>query len=149
MASWTSSIFSSLSLLASSAKGSGGDVYSWLQPLVNILSSMLSRYWIENHSWSFSGMFIFWTLQTACFALYSTTGNTHAAHTVIAMICTSTLCPSLVMTLIFCCTIESLVLRFLWVHFGILFFLSTHTDIKFADDVRIFKWSVKLYNLIP
>jgi len=32
------------------------------------------------------GMFIFWTLQTACFALYSTTGNTRAAHTVIAMI---------------------------------------------------------------
>ena len=36
----------------------------------------------------FSGMLVFWTLQTACFALYSTTGNTKAAHTVIAMICT-------------------------------------------------------------
>jgi len=32
------------------------------------------------------GMFVCWTLQTACFALYSTTGNTKAAHTVIAMI---------------------------------------------------------------
>lgn len=34
-------------------------------------------------------MFVFWTLQTACFGVYSETGNTHAAHTVIAMICMS------------------------------------------------------------
>lgn len=34
------------------------------------------------------GMFIFWVLQTACFGLYSTTGNLAAAHTFIAMICT-------------------------------------------------------------
>jgi len=32
------------------------------------------------------GMFVFWTLQTACFGLYSTTGNTYAAHAVIGMI---------------------------------------------------------------
>ena len=38
MASWISSILLSLSLPASYAKGSGGGVYSWLQPLVNILS---------------------------------------------------------------------------------------------------------------
>jgi len=31
-------------------------------------------------------MFVFWTLQTASFGLYSQTGNTAAAHTVIAMI---------------------------------------------------------------
>jgi len=31
-------------------------------------------------------MLVFWTLQTACFALYSRTGSTHAAHTVIGMI---------------------------------------------------------------
>jgi hypothetical protein len=34
-------------------------------------------------------MFVFLALQTACFAFYSTSGNTHAAHTVIGMICTS------------------------------------------------------------
>ena len=33
------------------------------------------------------GMFVFWVLQTACFALYSETGNIAAAHTFIAMIC--------------------------------------------------------------
>ncbi|KAF7790702.1 hypothetical protein EIP86_001658 [Pleurotus ostreatoroseus] len=32
------------------------------------------------------GMFVFWTLQTACFALYSVHGNIAAAHTFIAMI---------------------------------------------------------------
>jgi len=32
------------------------------------------------------GMLVFWTLQTACFALYSKTGNTHAAHAVVGMI---------------------------------------------------------------
>ena len=32
-------------------------------------------------------MFVFWVLQTACFALYSETGNIAAAHTFIAMIC--------------------------------------------------------------
>ncbi|KAI0093090.1 general substrate transporter [Irpex rosettiformis] len=32
------------------------------------------------------GMFIFWTLQTVCFALYSEHGNIAAAHTFIAMI---------------------------------------------------------------
>ncbi|RPD54434.1 general substrate transporter [Lentinus tigrinus ALCF2SS1-7] len=32
------------------------------------------------------GMFVFWVLQTACFALYSKTGNIAAAHTFIAMI---------------------------------------------------------------
>ncbi|KAM5536734.1 hypothetical protein V8D89_009661 [Ganoderma adspersum] len=32
------------------------------------------------------GMFVFWVLQTACFALYSETGNIAAAHTFIAMI---------------------------------------------------------------
>ena len=30
---------------------------------------------------------MFWVLQTACFALYSETGNIAAAHTFIAMIC--------------------------------------------------------------
>ena len=40
-------------------------------------------------NFDFSGMFVFWTLQTAFFGLYSTTGNTQAAHTVIGMICTS------------------------------------------------------------
>ena len=33
------------------------------------------------------GMFVFWVLQTACFALYSEQGNIAAAHTFIAMIC--------------------------------------------------------------
>lgn len=32
------------------------------------------------------GMFVFWTLQTTCFALYSVHGNLAAAHTFIAMI---------------------------------------------------------------
>ncbi|THG97857.1 hypothetical protein EW026_g4236 [Hermanssonia centrifuga] len=32
------------------------------------------------------GMFVFWTLQTVCFALYSVHGNIAAAHTFIAMI---------------------------------------------------------------
>lgn len=32
------------------------------------------------------GMFVFWVLQTVCFALYSETGNVTAAHTFIAMI---------------------------------------------------------------
>ena len=32
-------------------------------------------------------MFVFWVLQTVCFALYSETGNIAAAHTFIAMIC--------------------------------------------------------------
>ncbi|TBU44547.1 general substrate transporter [Dichomitus squalens] len=32
------------------------------------------------------GMFVFWVLQTVCFALYSETGNIAAAHTFIAMI---------------------------------------------------------------
>ncbi|CAL1706001.1 unnamed protein product [Somion occarium] len=32
------------------------------------------------------GMFVFWTLQTACFALYSEKGNVAAGHTFIAMI---------------------------------------------------------------
>ena len=32
-------------------------------------------------------MFVFWVLQTACFALYSETGNVTAAHAFIAMIC--------------------------------------------------------------
>lgn len=35
-------------------------------------------------------MFVFWTLQTVCFALYSIHGNLAAAHTFIAMICTFT-----------------------------------------------------------
>ena len=34
-----------------------------------------------------AGMFVFWVLQTACFGLYSTTGNLAAGHTFIAMIC--------------------------------------------------------------
>ncbi|KAI1783953.1 general substrate transporter [Ganoderma leucocontextum] len=34
------------------------------------------------------GMFMFWVLQTACFAVYSETGNITAAHTFVAMICT-------------------------------------------------------------
>ena len=33
------------------------------------------------------GMFVFWVLQTACFALYSEKGDIKAAHTFIAMIC--------------------------------------------------------------
>ncbi|KAH8107644.1 general substrate transporter [Cristinia sonorae] len=32
------------------------------------------------------GMFVFWTIQTACFAVYSVNGNLAAAHTFIAMI---------------------------------------------------------------
>ncbi|KAI0075843.1 general substrate transporter [Panus rudis PR-1116 ss-1] len=32
------------------------------------------------------GMFVFWTLQTTCYALYSETGNVAAGHTFIAMI---------------------------------------------------------------
>ena len=36
-----------------------------------------------------SGMFVFWTLQTVCFALYSERGDIKAAHTFIAMICKS------------------------------------------------------------
>ena len=35
------------------------------------------------------GMFVFWTLQTVCFALYSERGDLAAAHTFIAMICES------------------------------------------------------------
>ena len=34
-----------------------------------------------------TGMFVFWTLQTVCFALYSEHGDIKAAHTFIAMIC--------------------------------------------------------------
>lgn len=36
-----------------------------------------------------AGMFVFWVLQTACFAVYSETGNMTAAHAFIAMICES------------------------------------------------------------
>lgn len=32
-------------------------------------------------------MFVFWVMQTVCFALYSVHGNIAAAHTFIAMIC--------------------------------------------------------------
>ena len=39
------------------------------------------------HTEDHAGMFVFWVLQTACFALYSETGNIAAAHTFIAMIC--------------------------------------------------------------
>ena len=82
------------------------------------------------------GMFVFWTLQSACFALYSRTGDTKAAHTVIAMICRSKLSLSSLLTLIFCCTTEVLFYGFCEYFF---FVLSSHTDINFADDVRIFK----------
>ena len=37
------------------------------------------------------GMFVFWTAQTACYAVYSETGNQAAAHAFIAMICESNL----------------------------------------------------------
>jgi hypothetical protein len=86
----------------------------------------------------FSGMFVFWTLQTACFGLYSTTGNTQAAHTVIAMICTSTLCLSSIMILILC-DIKVLFYGFCEYISAFFFCYLNHSDINFADDVRIFK----------
>ena len=87
-------------------------------------SPALSLYWIVPLLIILSGMFVFWTLQTACFALYSTSGNTQAAHTVIAMICTSTLClSSLLIDINLLLCYWSFVLRFLWVHFGIFFAL--------------------------
>ena len=41
----------------------------------------------HQHRLLFLGMFIFWTLQTACYALYSLRGDHKAAHAFIAMIC--------------------------------------------------------------
>ena len=165
MASWIYSILSSLSLPVSSAKRSAGDVYSWLQPLVkNFQPYVLSWCWIEPFL-ILSGMFVFWTLQTVCFALYSRTGSTIAAHTVIAMICTWTPCPSLssIMTLIFRCTIEVLfygfceyilpfffcsslviliqILQMMYVSFNHLWTLfSDFTMIHFRSLSRLWSW---------
>ena len=47
-------------------------------------------------------MFVFYVLQTACFALYSEHGNLAAAHTFIAMICKHFLYAICVYELIYC-----------------------------------------------
>ena len=89
-------------------------------------------------------MFVCWTLQTACFGLYSTTGNTKAAHTVIAMICTSTLCLPSIMSLIFCCVTILKVLYYGFCEYisASFFLLSSHSGINFTDDVRIVKYNL-------
>ena len=54
------------------------------------------------------GMLVFWTLQTACFSLYSQTSDTAVAHAVIAMICTSTPCLFFYVEIDLLCTTEVL-----------------------------------------
>ena len=47
-----------------------------------------------------------------------------------------------VINLLLCYYTKSFVLRFLWVHFGILFLLSSHSGINFTDDVCIVKYNL-------
>ena len=144
MASWISSTLSSLSLPASSAKGSGEDVYSWLQPLVNISFNLLllSWYWIEHLSWFLQGCLSFghskqpvlpFIQQPEILKLHIPWSLWYVSQVIIYL-------PS-IMTLIFCCATEVLFYAFCEYISAFFFFflLSSHTDINFADDVRIFK----------
>ena len=91
--------------------------------LSSVVIVVLNR--INSFDYIYIGMLVFWTLQTACFALYSTTGNTKAAHTVIAMICTFNSYIKFIhndVNLLLLSYYWSLVLRILWVHFGFSFF---------------------------
>ena len=86
------------------------------------------------------GMLVFWTLQTACFGLYSQTGNTAAAHAVIAMICTSTLCLFFYVEIDLLCATEVLFYGFCeYISLSFFFLLSRNLDKSFVDDVRIYE----------
>lgn len=76
---------SSLFPLAFSATKSADDRSSSYPQLVRISSAIRLEFRLLTSERE--GMFVFWTLQTVCFALYSTRGDLAAAHTFIAMIC--------------------------------------------------------------
>ena len=96
--------------------------------------SVLLWYWIEPILDLFRDVY-FLDTSNSLFALYSTTVNTRAAHTVIAMICTSTVTlMSIIRNYFNHCTIE--VLFYDFCEYISAFFwggLSSHTDINFVD----------------
>ena len=146
MASWISSILSLLSLPASSAKGSEGDVYSWLQLLVNSFSIFCRYRGIEyNHSlwfWFFRDVCLLDTSNSLFWPLFDNWKYSSCSYRDWYDMYVKLHYLSSIMLLIFrlCyCTI-SFVLRFLWVHFNIFFLLSRIYWSKFH------RWCRYLFN---
>ena len=84
------------------------------------------------------GMLVFWTLQTACFGFYSQTGNTAAAHAVIAMICTSTPYLFSYVEIDLLRTTEVLFYGFCEYISPFFFVAIKSSDKSFVDDVRMY-----------
>lgn len=80
-------------------------------------------------------MFVFWVLQTACFGVYSTTGNLAAGHTFIAMICKFLLKFSGYQALTFCCEKSCSMAAVSVVDPAVFCDVLTKCSSRFIDDV--------------